>query len=66
MKRNILTILAVGALVFFSCGEENTAAETETMLNEIETEYAVTDSLNAEIEALEEETAELDELVNDL
>ena len=66
MKRNVLTILAIGTLVFFSCGEETSNAEAETMMNEIETNYAVTDSLNAEIEAIDEETSELDELVNDL
>ncbi len=66
MKKNILTILSVGALLLFSCGEESNPAETETMVNEIENATAVTDSLNNEIEAIEAETNELDELVEDL
>ena len=66
MTKNILTITALSAVLFFSCGDAANQEEQEKLVNEIENTQAVTDSLTNEIEALEEETNQLDNLVNEL
>ncbi|MEN8809842.1 MAG: hypothetical protein ABF272_00400 [Flavobacteriales bacterium] len=65
MTKNILTITALSAVLFFSCGDEANQ-EQQKLVNEIENTQAVTESLTNEIEALEEETNQLDDLVNEL
>jgi len=66
MTKNILTITALSAVLFFSCGDTNSQEEQEALVNEIENVSATADSLSNEIQALEEETSQLDELVNEL
>ncbi|MEN8839278.1 MAG: hypothetical protein ABF238_02090 [Flavobacteriales bacterium] len=66
MTKNILTITALSAVLFFSCGDEANQEQQEILVNEIENTQVVTDSLTNEIQALEEETNQLDELVNEL
>jgi predicted nuclease with TOPRIM domain len=66
MTKNILTITALSAVLLFSCGDTNSQEEQETLVNEIENVSATADSLSNEIQALEEETSQLDELVNEL
>ena len=66
MTKNILTITALSAVLFFSCGDSTNQEEQEILVNEIENTHAVADSLTNEIEALEEVTNQLDELVNEL
>ena len=66
MTKNILTITALSAVLFFSCDDDANQEEQQKLVNEIENTQAVTDSLTNEIEALEEETNQLDDLVNEL
>jgi uncharacterized protein YlxW (UPF0749 family) len=66
MTKNILTITALSAVLFFSCDDAANQEEQQKLVNEIENTQAVTDSLTNEIEALEEETNQLDDLVNEL
>ncbi|MEN8786943.1 MAG: hypothetical protein ABF264_05175 [Flavobacteriales bacterium] len=66
MTKNILTITALSAVLFFSCDDAAIQEEQQKLVNEIENTQAVTDSLTNEIEALEEETNQLDDLVNEL
>ena len=66
MTKNILTITALSAVLFFSCDDAANQEEQQKLVNEIENTQAVTHSLTNEIEALEEETNQLDDLVNEL